>query len=776
MTAMMRRWTVRTRWTASFLCFAVGITVVVSAVLFSWYKRDSVAAFGKIAQQELVQAAGAMEILDASIKYMGFDLVQNPDVLTLMAASAPMERYAAVVRGLLISPMLSNSLIASIYLVNRNGNFIIGSPLPASVNVRDYHRRIVALINERKENAIIRIDAHTEGVDPAADATTVYTSYVFFASRMSMPDDSFVIVNLRSRDILARVIAAGPSRSRVLVVLDGAGRAVFEDNPGAPLSDRDIDGALRSVRTDARVRVEARGVAPGRSASLVAFYAAPEALGYRFVTITPYREVLRSSMLFMTRTIAFAVLILVAGAAAAFLIARRFYRPLGRLLAKYGASEVGAPPGPTLGPQDEYQRLEHLLESSSARVTSLDQFVDRNLPLIRQEYLQRILDGRIRRDDAGTKERLRELGVEFPHDLFRVVVFAVSRRPSEDRRAAAACFDALRQAVGAFAQGMKSRGVSCEVVEAGDGVSLAAVLNYEEDAPERVEAVRDACMAVQARSEGPACPPPTVAIGRSSRGDPRESWSNARELLGYRVKYGDGALLDDHRVAADIVGRDLFPQEEGNELVEAIRTLSVDRMRSSVARMIRLFRGYAANDISRAVLHVLYRTLQDMDEMTRGQSVAVDRDALSVHARLSRCGSLAEMERELVTFYEGMIGRLAGAIRRAGTSHAHLMKKVVDFISESYADPQLSLEQVADHVEMSTTYLGRIFKEYVGIHFTEYINKIRLEKAQALLVETTMNIAEVAARAGFNSPSYFITCFRKHTGMTPASYRNAKAL
>ncbi len=237
-----------------------------------------------------------------------------------------------------------------------------------------------------------------------------------------------------------------------------------------------------------------------------------------------------------------------------------------------------------------------------------------------------------------------------------------------------------------------------------------------------------------------------------------------------------GAVLDDRQVAADVVGQDLFPQQEEDELVEAVRTLSPERMRASVARMVRLFRGYSANDISRAVLHVLYCTLESMADMVKGHPVAVDDDFLSVHGRLSRCSSLLDMERELVAFYEAMIGRLAAAIRQAGTSHAHLMKKVIDFIAANYAGSQMSLDLVADHVGMNATYLGKVFKEYLGVHFTDYVTRVRLEESQRLLVETTMSIAEIAQKTGFNSPSYFITCFRKHAGVTPASYRNAKAL
>jgi two-component system response regulator YesN len=103
------------------------------------------------------------------------------------------------------------------------------------------------------------------------------------------------------------------------------------------------------------------------------------------------------------------------------------------------------------------------------------------------------------------------------------------------------------------------------------------------------------------------------------------------------------------------------------------------------------------------------------------------------------------------------------------------MKKVIEYVDQSFRDPGLSLELVAGHVGMNHTYLVKVFHESVGSHFTDYVNRRRIEYAREQLLQTTLTVSEVALQAGFNSPSYFITCFRRQLGITPAAFRNGNA-
>lgn len=94
-------------------------------------------------------------------------------------------------------------------------------------------------------------------------------------------------------------------------------------------------------------------------------------------------------------------------------------------------------------------------------------------------------------------------------------------------------------------------------------------------------------------------------------------------------------------------------------------------------------------------------------------------------------------------------------------------KKVI----ESNFAGDISLEQVAKHVHLSSAYLSELFKKEAGMSFIDYKTIIRIESAKKLLCTPSMNISEVSAKVGYSDPKYFSKLFKKITGKTIFEYR-----
>jgi YesN/AraC family two-component response regulator len=65
-----------------------------------------------------------------------------------------------------------------------------------------------------------------------------------------------------------------------------------------------------------------------------------------------------------------------------------------------------------------------------------------------------------------------------------------------------------------------------------------------------------------------------------------------------------------------------------------------------------------------------------------------------------------------------------------------------------------------------------LFKQEMGITFTDYLNQVRINRSCELLTNTSLNLIDVSLQAGFDDQSYFSKVFKKLKGITPKSYRN----
>ncbi|WP_141506212.1 response regulator [Paenibacillus luteus] len=93
------------------------------------------------------------------------------------------------------------------------------------------------------------------------------------------------------------------------------------------------------------------------------------------------------------------------------------------------------------------------------------------------------------------------------------------------------------------------------------------------------------------------------------------------------------------------------------------------------------------------------------------------------------------------------------------------------FVEQAYAMPNLSLQEVADQVRVSPTYLSKLLKKEIGASFIDYLTDVRIKHAVLLMNDTSYKVYEIAEKVGYNSQHYFSNAFKKKTGVSPNSYR-----
>lgn len=101
------------------------------------------------------------------------------------------------------------------------------------------------------------------------------------------------------------------------------------------------------------------------------------------------------------------------------------------------------------------------------------------------------------------------------------------------------------------------------------------------------------------------------------------------------------------------------------------------------------------------------------------------------------------------------------------------LRKVVEFINEKLSE-DLSLSTISAVVDLSPYHFARKLRRTINLTPSEYVTRLRLDKAKILLATTDLPIVEIALQIGFTSQSYFTSVFRRHVGTTPNLYRMKK--
>jgi two-component system response regulator YesN len=113
------------------------------------------------------------------------------------------------------------------------------------------------------------------------------------------------------------------------------------------------------------------------------------------------------------------------------------------------------------------------------------------------------------------------------------------------------------------------------------------------------------------------------------------------------------------------------------------------------------------------------------------------------------------------------------ALENKNLRYSPCIARVVAHIEKNFAE-DISLKTIAYDLNINAAYLGQLFKSETGQLFSAYLNKIRIENAQYLLLNTTLTLAEVSQQCGYTNISYFYNIFRKITGKTPSQYRKTR--
>ncbi len=152
-----------------------------------------------------------------------------------------------------------------------------------------------------------------------------------------------------------------------------------------------------------------------------------------------------------------------------------------------------------------------------------------------------------------------------------------------------------------------------------------------------------------------------------------------------------------------------------------------------------------------------------------------DADSLGLYRNERDILLAAESDRELCENLLEIIGRAVMIRSNLGRKVRRNVQAIIEYLEEHACAERVTLDGLAEHVNLDKTYICKIFKEITGKSIIGYVNEMKMNRSLELLRSGDMLVKEVASEVGINDPFYFNRLFKKHFNISPNHIRRAES-
>ncbi|MGG1519616.1 response regulator [Paenibacillus oryzisoli] len=214
--------------------------------------------------------------------------------------------------------------------------------------------------------------------------------------------------------------------------------------------------------------------------------------------------------------------------------------------------------------------------------------------------------------------------------------------------------------------------------------------------------------------------------------------------------------------------RETLFHEERKQLLLYLEQLDLDKIVQLLTMMFAEVRTLPAYAIK--VQMMVSELLHGMEMTLKRQFAHIspeEHELVPSRNEIARLRTVSELAEWMIAYYT----RVTEVIKKqqVGGPYSRHIAKAVQYITDHYA-ANISLDSVAGALNLNPSYLSRLFKEETGMTFTEYLNRLRIQKSCLHMEAGALALKQISSEVGFVSYTYFFKVFKTITGTTPQAY------
>lgn len=504
--------------------------------------------------------------------------------------------------------------------------------------------------------------------------------------------------------------------------------------------------------------------------SVIVSYTSSDQFGWYYIAIIPEELYLKKMKEVKRFSFVALILFLLLGSYAAYKIAYYNYSPIKKVIEALSARSIK----PKQVEMNELDFIMEMVNVSWNEEKDIKNKLNQQLPILRSNYLHRLLHGYIEPDDQKTQS-FQFLEISFPYPHFAVVLVEIdslsrfTNNPSE-KQWALARFIISNLAVDAIYDYHMIHAIELKR----ERLALIVNLTAEHIEDQRCH-IQTIVSKLHHMVEDRFKLDTSFAVSQihSSIEQISEAYIEAAAALEYKLVNESLSIFYFHTIRNEQLLYQ-YPVETEFQLINCIRGGDSDKVVQLLNDLFdkNLRNETVAPELRRCLLFSLAGTLlRILNSDSTSLKKFSEQDMNPVQQLLS-CRTTDEMYLKTKELY--LI--VTDSFRSERSDHnEQLLQQIQNYIDTHYADPNMSLNLLAEHLQITPQYISQVFKKISGFNFSNYLTAVRLSHAKKLMENSQLTNSQIASMVGYTSDAVFIRVFKKVEGLTPGKYRESTA-
>lgn len=476
--------------------------------------------------------------------------------------------------------------------------------------------------------------------------------------------------------------------------------------------------------------------------------------GWTYAAVFPISEVYGKMAPLLTKVILGFILLISMGFVVIYFLAKMNYKPILDLM-KFSEAVFSKASGENTE-DNEIETVKMTVNRMTGVISTLRKKVETSIPSIRNSVLTRIIQGYY--TDLDTlNEEASEAGISFNNDCFTVAVLIIHGGDSE-----------MHSSVINLVEGYESDHIQPICIDGMDRNRIVVLLSVGQEYIRILHGYMSDLLSIIWNKQKLEI---TAGLGKpvSNIRALGNSYLEASAALDYRYVKGKHTVISFDEIANREREIHYYPKEKLDTLKVYVLKADPHGILAALADMF--------DEIKTIELPLFYVKLFSFniinsiyDSIYRSKSGINLREYKYADITfLAKLETIDDLSMQIAKFCIFVCSIIKYQEQRTVKNK---IEQMAEYIACNFSNPDFSLQKVADKFEMSLSGLSNYFKNNMGENISDYVNRMRLDYAKKLLIETDYNLQVIVNKIGYVNVSSFIRKFREHTQVTPGDFRH----